>query len=65
MRRGGLRPHGHEHINGLYQAGKSAAQASALLRAGNMPDAVAQARIAYRFLAGFLIEHGDEEDPCD
>jgi hypothetical protein len=65
---GGRRPAGAQHANGLYQAGTSAALASNHLRVGNPADAVAQARIAYRYLHEFLLEFGDEEDlntPCD
>lgn len=48
--------------NDLYQAGKSAALASQLTRDGDLPNAVAQARVAYRYLARFLLDHGDAED---
>lgn len=62
MKPTGRRPAGAQHANGLYQAGKCAALASHHMRDGNGPDAVAQARIAYRYLQEFLMEFGDEED---
>lgn len=73
MKRGPLKPPTGRrsnvglHANALYQAGKSAALASQHLRDGNLPDSVAQARLAYRTLHEFLLDHGDEEDllQCD